>query len=84
MASHSRTSVWRKGFGTLLDKLYGKIPLVEYEQALEHLEHPYALSEILWALEWDYRDPGGVSEVFTLHPAPSFALAYSPEYHLSV
>ena len=56
MASHSRTSVWRKGFGTLLDKLYGKIPLVEYEQALEHLEHPYALSEILWALEWDYRD----------------------------
>ena len=48
MASHSRTSVWRKGFGTLLDKLYGKIPLVEYEQALEHLEHPYALSEILW------------------------------------
>ena len=56
MASHSRTSVWRKGFGTLLDKLYGKIPLVEYEQALEHLEHPYALSEILWALEWAYRD----------------------------
>lgn len=29
---------------------------MEYEQALEHLEHPYALSEILWALEWDYRD----------------------------
>lgn len=56
MASHSRTCVWRKGFGTLLDKLYGEIPLAPYEQALERLEHPYALSEILWALEWDYRD----------------------------
>ena len=56
---------------------------MEYEQALEHLEHPYALSEILWALEWDYRDQEVYLKfhiTFLLHLLPCLL----PEYHLSV